>query len=59
MGVINPPTPPKKATSVIATHTRVVSTRKVQFKPAECDYHTHTIVILTLTSVITTRLSVI
>jgi hypothetical protein len=41
IGVINPLTPPKKATSVIATHTRVVSTRKVQFPPAECDYHTH------------------
>jgi hypothetical protein len=42
----------------VSTRTRVISTRKVLFIPAECDFHAHTSVILTLTtrtSVISTR----
>jgi hypothetical protein len=37
MGVINPPPTPKKAKK----KTRVISTRKVQFPPTECNFDTY------------------
>jgi hypothetical protein len=48
-----------KRTSVISTHTRVISTRIVRFPHAECDLHSHTSVILTRMSVIMTLTSMI
>jgi hypothetical protein len=42
--------------TVISTRTRVITTRKLQFPPAECDFHSRVLILL---SVITTRSSVI